>query len=258
MTLFPISEISVNPKKIKEIEEIMKSTLRLITFSRKHLADDLLNTYLDSSANLQELLSIKNAQMEAQDDFEAEEYLKTLNKTLKIIIKEIKNNIDFESEIQLFQLFRSISPDAHQTHPNKYRNTDVQIGKYLCPPPNKIQNLVADLFYNTNLIKNPLIKAIYFHHELIRIHPFIDGNGRTTRIAKNWILMYNLFPPIFIRNDAEKKEYISTLSDSFYELDAKPKKWNNYIENFFDQELNRLKENTLLIYSSVKNIGEKR
>ena len=111
MTLFPISEINIDSKKIKEIEEIMKSTLRLITFSRKHLADDLLNTYIDSSANLQELLSIKNAQMEAQDDFEAEEYLNSLNRTLKNIIKEIKNNIDFNSEVQLFNysgLFRQI------------------------------------------------------------------------------------------------------------------------------------------------------
>jgi hypothetical protein len=111
MTLFPISQINIDSKKIKEIEEIMKSTLRLITFSRKHLADDLLNTYIDSSANLQELLSIKNAQMEAQDDFEAEEYLNSLNRTLKNIIKEIKNNIDFNSEVQLFNysgLFRQI------------------------------------------------------------------------------------------------------------------------------------------------------
>ena len=111
MTLFPISEINIDSKKIKEIEEIMKSTLRLITFSRKHLADDLLNTYIDSSANLQELLSIKNAQMEAQDDFEAEKYLNSLNRTLKNIIKEIKNNIDFNSEVQLFNysgLFRQI------------------------------------------------------------------------------------------------------------------------------------------------------
>lgn len=111
MTLFPISEINIDSKKIKEIEEIMKSTLRLITFSRKHLDDEFSNTYIDSSANLQELLSIKNAQMEAQDDFEAEEYLNSLNRTLKNIIKEIKNNIDFNSEVQLFNysgLFRQI------------------------------------------------------------------------------------------------------------------------------------------------------
>lgn len=258
MTLFPISEINIDSKKIKEIEEIMKSTLRLITFSRKHLADDLLNTYIDSSANLQELLSIKNAQMEAQDDFEAEEYLNSLNRTLKNIIKEIKNNIDFNSEVQLFQLFRSISPDSHQKHLNKYRTSDVQIGQYICPAPKEIQNLVSNLFFNINKIKNPLIKAIYFHHELIRIHPFIDGNGRTTRIAKNWILMYNLYPPIFIRNETEKIEYISTLSDSFYSLQINPNSWNESINNFFLQEINRLRENSLLIYNSVKKLGEKR
>ena len=70
-------------------------------------------------------------------------------------------------------------------------------------------------------IKNPIIRAIYFHHELIRIHPFADGNGRVTRIAKNWMLMYNLYPPIFINDAVEKKEYINTLSNSFKNIDSK-------------------------------------
>ncbi|WP_415376967.1 hypothetical protein [Patiriisocius sp. Uisw_017] len=32
----------------------------------------------------------------------------------------------------------------------------------------------------------------------MRIHPFADGNGGTTRIAKNSIYMYDLYPPIYI------------------------------------------------------------
>ncbi|MBK8674476.1 MAG: Fic family protein [Bacteroidetes bacterium] len=61
-------------------------------------------------------------------------------------------------------------------------------------------------------ITNPIIKAIYFHHELIRIHPFADGNGRVTRVAKNWMLMYDLYPPIFVNDAPQKTEYITTLS----------------------------------------------
>ena len=70
--------------------------------------------------------------------------------------------------------------------------------------------------------------------------------------------MYNLYPPIFIRNETEKIEYISTLSDSFYSLQINPNSWNESINNFFLQEINRLKENSLLIYNSVKKLGEKR
>ena len=104
-------------------------------------------------------------------------------------------------------------------------------------------------------ISNPIIKAIYFHHELIRIHPFVDGNGRVTRIAKNWMLMYDLYPPIFINDAPQKKEYITTLSNSFKELMNHPKEWNNYTEQFFEQELDRLLVNAQLLFESINLIG---
>ncbi|MFT6981590.1 MAG: Fic family protein [Crocinitomicaceae bacterium] len=258
MNILPISEINVDPAKIKEVEEIMRSTFRLITFSRKHLADDLLNTYLSSTTNLQELLSIKNAQMEAQNEAEAAEYVSTLNDTLMFVTDEIKHQIDFTSELQLFQLFRLISPESHEKHPNRFRDDLVQIGSYLCPDSKEVPALVSELFYTINQIKNPIIRAIYFHHELIRIHPFIDGNGRATRIAKNWILMFNLLPPIFIRDEDEKKKYIDTLSSSFKLLERNPKKWNAELSSFFDQEIERIRFNALLVYESVKVLGEER
>jgi Fic family protein len=68
------------------------------------------------------------------------------------------------------------------------------------------------------------------HHELIRIHPFADGNGRVTRIAKNWMLLCDLYPPIFINVGPQKKEYVNTLSQSFKKLQTHPKKWNEYTE----------------------------
>lgn len=258
MDIFPVSEIDVDHSKIQEVEQIMKSTLRLITFSRDHLADDLLNTYLSSTTNLQELLSIKNAQMEAQDDLEAEAYLISLNQTLLFVINEMKQQVDFKTELQLFQLFRLISPESHSSHPNRYRDKLVQIGQYICPDPQEVPSLVSELFYKMNRIKNPIIKAIYFHHELIRIHPFSDGNGRTVRLAKNWILMYNLFPPIFIRDEIEKSNYISTLSRSFSLLEKEPNKWNQELAAFFDQEIERLRFNSVLVYDSVKNLGKVR
>ena len=177
MEILPISQIKVDLSEIKNIDNIMQSTFRLITFSRQHKADDLLNAYLSSTANLNELLSIKNAQMEAQTPQEAASYLVTLNETLSTVIKEIESQVDFKTELQLFQLFRSISPESHAIHPNRYRDKLVQIGSYICPDPHEIPALVSQLFYNMNQIENPIVKAIYFHHELIRIHPFIDGNG---------------------------------------------------------------------------------
>lgn len=258
MILLPTEHIQYNRQLVAEINNTVAATYRLITYCRKHLADDLLNAFLSSTTNLQQLLSIKNAQMEAQNEKEAAYYTKNLNITLDFIIAELKSHVNFENEVQLFQLFRLISPETHQQHPNRYRNNHVQIGRYFCPPPNQVQSLVQQLFVNLKQINNPIIKCIYFHHELIRIHPFSDGNGRTTRIAKNWMLMYELYPPIFIKNEEDKKAYLSVLGRSFATLNRQPNLWNEHVESFFNQELNRLKENVLFIHKSINEIGKSR
>jgi len=174
---------------------------------------------------------------------------------LEYVIEEIIMHNNFEKEVQLFQLLRLVSPETNAIHPNRYRQTLVQIGSHICPDKNIVPMLVSELFYQMQNITNPIIRSIYFHHELIRIHPFADGNGRVTRIAKNWMLMYDLYPPIFINDVVQKKEYIDTLSKSFKKLENSPKKWNEYTETFFEQELDRLLVNANLLYDTVNKIG---
>ena len=258
MELLPVHGIIVNKAKINQIDNLVKSIYRLIIYSRYHLDDDLLDTYLNSVQELQELLSLKNAQMEAQTEEEAKEYLKNLKITLSFVIDEIIRHNNFEKEVQLFQLLRLVSPETNALHPNRYRQTLVQIGGHICPEHTVVPHLVSNLFYQMQSIANPIVRAIYFHHELIRIHPFADGNGRVTRIAKNWMLMFDLYPPIFINDATQKKEYISTLSNSFRELDSSPKKWNEHTEAFFEQELDRLLVNTTFLYETVNKMGLER
>ena len=258
MELLPIEVIKINQTKINKIDHLVKSIYSLIIYSRHHLDDDLLNTYQIGVQELQELLSLKNAQMEAQDEQEAEVYLINLKLSLDFVIEEIIMHNNFENEVQLFQLLRLISPETNAVHPNRYRQTLVQIGGHLCPDKSMVPHLVSQLFYQMQSITNPIIKAIYFHHELIRIHPFVDGNGRVTRVAKNWMLMYDLYPPIFINDAPQKKEYINTLSKSFRALDKSPNKWNEHIEAFFEQELDRLVTNATLLYDTVNKIGLER
>jgi len=258
MELLSVAEIKINHTKINKVDHLVKSIYRLIIYSRHHLDDDLLDTYLTGVQELQELLSLKNAQMEAQNEEEAEEYLKNLKVSLDFVIEEIVMHNNFEKEVQLFQLLRLVSPETNAIHPNRYRQTLVQIGAHICPDQHVVPQLVSELFFQMKSIPNPIIRAIYFHHELIRIHPFVDGNGRVTRIAKNWMLMYDLYPPIFINDAPQKKEYINTLSNSFKELDIFPTKWNEHTENFFDQEFDRLVVNASLLYETLNKIGLKR
>jgi len=258
MELLPIEIIQINQKKIDEIDNIIKSIYRLIIYSRYHLDDDLLDIYSNGVNNLKDLLSIKNAQMEAQNEEEAKEYVLNLKVSLDFVIEEIILNTNFKKELQLFQLLRLVSPETNAIHPNRYRQTLVQVGAHICPEPTRVPQLVSELFFKIESISNPIIRAIYFHHELIRIHPFVDGNGRVTRIAKNWMLMYDLYPPIFIDDAIQKKEYITTLGNSFKELMKHPNHWNIFTEQFFEQELDRLLINANLLYESINLIGKDR
>ena len=258
MELLPIEIIKINQKKIDEIDNVIKAIYRLIIYSRYHLDDDLLDIYSNGVNNLKDLLSIKNAQMEAQNEEEAKEYLINLKASLDFVIEEIISNTNFEKELQLFQLLRLVSPETNAIHPNRYRQTLVQVGAHICPEPSRVPHLVSELFYKIQSISNPIVRAIYFHHELIRIHPFVDGNGRVTRIAKNWMLMYDLYPPIFIDDAIQKKEYITTLGNSFKELMKHPNHWNIFTEQFFEQELDRLLINANLLYESINLIGKDR
>ncbi|ARV05989.1 hypothetical protein BTO04_04410 [Polaribacter sp. SA4-10] len=252
MILLNPNLIQIDSNLIYEIEEKSKSIFRSITFCKKTSSKNLLDSFINSTNNLTELLSIKNAQMEAETEEDIKIYQRNLNKVILYIVNEIKNERPFESQIQLFQIFRIISPEAHQLHPNRYRDRLVQVGGHLCPEPERVPDLIGNLFYNIEQIKNPLIKAIYLHHEMIRIHPFVDGNGRITRIAKNWILMYNLYPPIFIKDEIEKKDYIKSLSGSFKAIETNQEVWHIETNKFFQQELNRVMLSINYILDKIK------
>lgn len=77
--------------------------------------------------------------------------------------------------------------------PGIYRNHGVHAGEYTPPGPEKIPGLMAQFieFINGRPVAEkygPLIRAILAHFYLISIHPFGDGNGRTSRGIEAYIL----------------------------------------------------------------------
>ncbi len=85
----------------------------------------------------------------------------------------------------------------------KYRNYDVRIsGSDWIPPPHKtIKDSMRKLFqwyYSAKKKLHPVELGAILHNKLVRIHPFSDGNGRTSRVLMNWILMINKFPMVYI------------------------------------------------------------
>jgi Fic family protein len=94
----------------------------------------------------------------------------------------------------------------------RIRNGGVRITGANFVPPNatKVSDLLDELidFINTNPLQmNDIELATVFHHRLVWIHPFFDGNGRTVRLAMNLLLMRKGFPPAIILKNDRKKYY---------------------------------------------------
>lgn len=62
--------------------------------------------------------------------------------------------------------------------------------------------------------------ALWAHARVIGIHPFEDGNGRTSRVLLNWVLMKLGLRPISF--DVVKQEYIACLNHYYNNRDMGP------------------------------------
>ena len=239
---------------LADLDETIQSIYRLIVFSDAHKRSDLLVRYLEAMEHLRSVMSIKNAQQEAHTEEEAIEYLANLKRSIGLIVDEIGAQRDFSSPVDLFRLFRLIAPEAAARHPNRYRDTTVQFGPCFGAEPSRIAPLIEELFHALPQIKHPVTRAVYMHHELIRIHPFVDGNGRVGRLAKNWLLMYNLYPPMFIKNVFDKHLYIARLQESFLSIESEPNTFHPATKAFFLDEFRRLRASaTFILNRMLKN-----
>lgn len=61
-------------------------------------------------------------------------------------------------------------------------------------------------WYDKNEAKlHPLVLASIFHHKFEKIHPFMDGNGRTGRMLLCYILMKHSYPPLVVHKKSREK-----------------------------------------------------
>ena len=99
-----------------------------------------------------------------------------------------------------------------------YRTSDVRVIKSnFDASPGKYVKTDMDLllkWYSENKGKlHPFVLAVLFQHKFERIHPFMDGNGRTGRMLMNFILLKNNLPPMIIHKKT-RKEYLESLREA--------------------------------------------
>ncbi len=139
------------------------------------------------------------------------EHLEIINHEQALIFLDelVKDNNPI-SEWNIKNIHQLILKNIDNDNAGKYRNENVLImGAKHNPPdyikvPEQMERLIAN--YN-KWNYHPLIKAALFHGELVKIHPFIDGNGRTARLIMNLILINNGYLPVIIKKEDRLNYY---------------------------------------------------
>jgi Fic family protein len=197
--LAPIDKIN---QKIQAFRPISKGLLKQIkeyyrigfTYSSNALEGNTL-TETETKVVLEDGLTISGKPLrdhyEASGHSEAFDFVYDLAKKKTIIERDILN------------IHRLFYYRLDQDNAGQYRKVSVVItGTDFVPPaPRKVAGLMKKFVARIpSLRKNlhPVVFAAKLHSELVNIHPFVDGNGRTARLLMNLALIQSGYPVTII------------------------------------------------------------
>lgn len=136
-----------------------------------------------------------------------------------------------ESLLLAFHL--ELTKNTYDTHcwqlgerPGTYKLHDYVTGKEeVGASPEDVSEEMSELLAELQDIpeQHALTAAAYFHAKFENIHPFADGNGRTGRIAMNYLLVLHNHPPVIIHEE-ERKDYYDALEAWDLRQDLEPLK----------------------------------
>jgi len=127
-------------------------------------------------------------------------------------IKNYKNDVN---ELFILKLHSIILKDTSEKFAGRYRENPVRIfgsntkfpDSYLVPQ--LVKNLIHWYEKNKKNYHSFELEVI-FSMKLVTIHPFVDGNGRISRLVMNYILKKNNYPWVNVYNK-QRAEYLNAV-----------------------------------------------
>lgn len=139
------------------------------------------------------------------------EHLELINhkEAIGLVLDFVKNKVGFNA-FYLKQIHQLVLKGIDKKNAGAYRTVPVRISgsAHLPPEPYMIDKLMEDyfLFYEMHRkVLHPIILAAEMHERLVTIHPFIDGNGRTSRLVMNLILLQHGYTLVNLKGHPDKK-----------------------------------------------------
>lgn len=152
------------------------------------------------------------------------EHLEALNHREAIYLLEdiVKTKEPF-SERVIKDLHGIILRGIDQENAGTYRKNKVLISGAVHIPPDAMlveeqMKQMMDWYHGEGQGLHPVERAAILHSLFVKIHPFIDGNGRTARLLLNLELMRSGYVPVVIKKE-QRLEYYKALDKSHVEGD---------------------------------------
>lgn len=176
------------------------------------------------------------------------EHLEAINHAEAIdYIKDFARQDIEISERTIKEIHALVLHGIDRENAGRYRTVPVMISgsTHLPPQPYLIEPQMEAFMHSfvdmERRGEHPVIIAAYLHDELVRIHPFIDGNGRTSRLLMNLYLLRNGYTIVMLKgSNDEKLRYYRALElshtdgnpDAFREVvvDAELSSLRRYLE----------------------------
>ncbi|MDR1984048.1 MAG: Fic family protein [Prevotellaceae bacterium] len=150
------------------------------------------------------------------------EHLEAINHAQAIeFIKEIASNDIDITERTIKEIHALILHGINREQAGQYRTVPVMIvgSRHTPPQPWLIQPQMERFIIEYKAMEtngeHPILTAAFLHDELVKIHPFIDGNGRTSRLLMNLYLLSKGYTITVLKGDNEAKQaYYTALEQS--------------------------------------------
>jgi Fic family protein len=168
------------------------------------------------------------------------EHLEATNhaKALDWVKEQVSRDLPSISVQDVLYIHELILKGIHDQHAGNYRSVPVRISgsMVVLPNPRKVPALM-DAFLawlQTEADVHPVMLAAEAHYQLVSIHPFVDGNGRTARLLMNLILLMKGYLPAIIRK-RDRLAYIGALEKA--QLGGSKDDYEKLIVNAVDRSL---------------------
>jgi len=120
------------------------------------------------------------------------------------------------TEQDLLDIQAEVLADIDPTNAGRFRSARVLIKgtRFIPPGSHKFDDLIPKMLElaNTEGVP-PALQAAELHYNLVAIHPFSDGNGRTARLLMNYHLLRHGYPHAIIEV-GERAEYLVALEEA--------------------------------------------